>query len=228
MGASVSISASLPPTLTETQVQDICGESYNPQWFQALQNDTKTVSSEDLATLVNSKIEREVLLLYFTYCPTGRMKNSAFFAMCRESKLLTKLDFSIQKAEKIFENCVANHEPSDIRTISYRTFRHHAIPDIAPLKSWKVEKVLKRLSECEELIEDKAVVRRARLDVRVSSNVEDSGRVSAEDCLEGVGKQLDLGAMFGVSQQNAVVKIQSISRQKKSQKEAQRMKEVSD
>lgn len=91
MGAAVSVGSDLPPTLTETQVKEACGESYNPQWFQALENEQHMVTSEDLTALISSQVEREVLLLYFTYCPTGRMKNSAFFALCRECKLLGKV-----------------------------------------------------------------------------------------------------------------------------------------
>ena len=220
--------ANLPDTMSEEDVRTICGDNYNPHWFQALQNEHKTVKSSDLTTLLNSKVEREVLDLYSTYCPTGRMKNSAFFALCRESKLLTKNDFPIQKAEKIFDTVVSEYEAMEVRTISYHTFRHHAIQLIAPLKSWKVEKVLKRLSECEALIENKTELRKARYDMRVSSNVEPLDEVTANDCLEGAGnKLLDIGAMFGISQQNAVVKIQSISRKKNCQKELGRRKEVS-
>mmetsp|Transcript_6020 Transcript_6020/g.9814 ORF Transcript_6020/g.9814 Transcript_6020/m.9814 type:complete len:373 (+) Transcript_6020:169-1287(+) len=225
MGGAVSIGADLPERLTEDQVKAVCGENYNPHWFQGLQNERHTVALSDLTIVVNSKVEREVLHLYFTYCPTGRMKNSAFYAMCRESKLLTKMDFPIQKAEKIFETVVGEHEAMDVRTISYHTFRHHVIPMIAPLKSWKVDKVMLRLSQCEALIENKTELRKARYDMRVSSNVETVG-VTSEDCLEGVGQKLDLGAMFGASQQNAVVKIQSISRQKNCKKEAGRRKEI--
>jgi hypothetical protein len=232
MGASVSVASDLPPTLTEEQVQAICGEAYNLHWFQALANEFGIVDTTDLITLVNSKEEREVLLLYFTYCPTGRMKNSAFYALCRECKLLSKADLSIQKAEKVFESNVSKHEALEVRTICYRTFRYHVLPDVAPIKSWTFEKLMKRLSECESQIEEKKELRKARLDVPVSSNVEEVvGKVTAADCLEGVGVQaaqgLGLGAVFGASQHNAVVKIQSISRQKSGQKEAKRLREVS-
>lgn len=228
MGASVSVGSNLPPTLTEAQVKEICGESYNPNWFQAFQDDTHHINSADLTNLISSKVEREVLLLYFTYCPTGRMKNSAFFALCRECKLLGKSDFSIQKAEKIFDANLGKHEKPEVRTICYRTFRYHCLPDIAPIKGWIIDKLLKRLSECEAVIEDKNEIRKARVDVEATQDAaeEYNEKVTSKDCLEGVGKSLNLGSMFGASQHNAVVKIQSISRRKNSQNEAKRVSMV--
>ena len=226
MGASVSVGSNLPPTLTEAQVQEICGDQYNPQWFMALRSEENTVSTEDLITVVKSKVERAVMLLYFTYCPTGRMKNSAFFAMCRESKLLAKADFSIRKAEQLFDTVLGKTEEVETRTISYRTFRFKALPDIASRKSWPINKVLKRLSDCEKLIEEKNELRKARFNVRVSSNVDEIGEVTAEDCLEGVNNSINITSMFNASQQNAVVKIQSITRQKNSKKEVKRRQEV--
>lgn len=223
----MSINSTLPPALSEEEVKSICGEVYNPKWFQALQDEFHKVATTDLTSLVNSKMEREVLELFFAYCPSGRMKNSAFYAMCRECKLLSKLDLSIQKAEKAYLGNVAQHENDGIHTISYRTFRYHLLADIAPVKSWKIEKLLKRLAECDALIEEKNILRKARFNMRVSSNVEESlEEVTAKDCLEGVENSLNLGSMFGASQQNAVIKIQSISRQKSSQIEAKRLKEV--
>ena len=229
MGASVSIGSDIPPTLTEAQVKEICGESYEQHWFQALQNEQHLVTSKDLTTLVGSKVEREVLLLYFTYCPTGRMKNSAFFALCRECKLLSKSDFSIKKAEKMYDTNVAKHEEPGLRTICYRTFRYHLLLDVAPMKGWVVEKLLKRLSETEALIEDKNSQRKARMDVQATTDVAEKydQQVTSAQVLEGVGNSLNLGSMFGASQHNAVVKIQSLTRQKNSQIEAKRVSEVS-
>lgn len=227
MGASVSISPDLPETLSEAQVQKICGDQYNPQYFQALRQEHNQVSTKDLVNLIKSKIEREVLSLYFGYCPTGRMKNSAFFAMCRECKLLAKADFSIRKAEKLFDTVLSKTETIETRTISYRAFRYHALPDLAPMKGWTLEKVLKRLSECETIIEDKNEVRKARMDVRVSSNVEELENIAKEDdVLKGVEKSIDLSSMINASHKNAVLKIQTASRQKSSKKEANRLREL--
>lgn len=142
---------------------------------------------------------------------------------------LGKSDFSIQKAEKIFDANVAKHEKPGIRTICYRTFRYHALPDVAPVKGWTFDKLLKRLSETEALIEEKNSQRIARMDVHATKDVaeEYDEKVAAASVLEGVENSLSLGSMFGASQQNAVVKIQSISRRKSSQTEAKRLSEVS-
>jgi hypothetical protein len=227
MGAGASangtnLSAMNKSTLNEEEVKAVCGEHYDSFFFGALKNEEGLVFATDLNRLLSSNTELEVCRLFLTYSPKNNMNEQTFLTLLRDAKLLNKGLFSIKDAQKLFFKLKSEHESPSARGICYKTWRHQALCEIASLKGMELEKLLSKLSHCEDLIvaiaqkrEDQKVVDVARQEVKPQP-------VTAPQ--NGGGPVLK--NIFTDAQRDACVKIQTAQRTKQAIIVAQRQKEV--
>mmetsp|Transcript_6112 Transcript_6112/g.9219 ORF Transcript_6112/g.9219 Transcript_6112/m.9219 type:complete len:230 (+) Transcript_6112:65-754(+) len=218
MGAGAS---ALPALLNEEELKAMCGDKYDETYFNALKNEDGLVYSTVLCRIAESSVEREVLHLYSAYCPKGGMTENIFISLCRDTKLLNKGLFSVQDAEKLYRKCKSEADDSSVRTISYKTWRYEIIPDIASRKGMEVEKLLLKLSQCDDAISN---VKSRRDDHEVAKPEEFSTKVVEErDTLMDIKSHPVhcLANAFSDVHHNAVIKIQNAQRSKLAKKRSQ-------
>jgi hypothetical protein len=227
MGAGASASTAnngsvAKSTLNEDEVKAACGAKYDPFFFDALKNDDGLVFTTDFNRLVSSSTELEVCRLFLTYSPKNNMNEQTFLTLLRDAKLLNKGLFSVRDAQKLFFKLKTEHESAGSRGICYKTWRHQALPEIASLKGMELEKLLSKLSRCEDLIvaialkrDDQKVVEAAPVEAK-----------QAQTITPPPPSALGIKGLFSDVQRDACVKIQTAHRSKQAIIAAQRQKEV--
>jgi hypothetical protein len=228
MGAGAGASAAgnngsiTKSTLNEEEVKAACGAKYDPFFFEALKNEEGLVFTTDFNRLVASSTELEVCRLFITYAPKNNMNEQTFLVLLRDAKLLNKGLFSVRDAQKLFFKLKTEHESSGSRGLCYKTWRHQALPEISSLKGMELEKLLSKLSHCEDLIvaialkrDDQKVVEAAPVEVKQASVVSPPP-----------SSALGIKGLFSDVQRDACVKIQTAHRSKQAIIAAQRQKEV--
>lgn len=208
--------------LSEEEVKAACGSHYDPFFFDALKNEEEMVFITDFNRLVSSSTELEVCRLFLTYSPRNNMNEQTFLTLLRDAKLLNKGLFSIRDAQKLFFKLKNEYEPTSSRGITYKTWRHQALPEIASLKGMELEMLLSKLSHCEDLIVAIALKRDDQKVVEVPpAEVKPAPVVSSPP-----PSVLGIKGLFSDAQRDACVKIQTAQRTKQAIIAAQRQKEV--
>lgn len=135
MGSGISnISAdSLPLTLNENEVENICGDNFDQKKFDAIKDDNGYVTREIFISTVTMNIEQEVFNVYLTYCQNSELDSQAFGRLCRDAKLLNK-SFSRRDAGVVFIHIKQKEKSAHTKAISYNSFRQAGIPEIAAKK----------------------------------------------------------------------------------------------
>lgn len=220
MGAGASTAGA--STLTEEEVKAACGDKYDPFFFDALKNEENVIFTTDFQRLVSSSTELEVCRLFLTYSPKNNMNEQTFLTLLRDAKLLNKGLFSVRDAQKLFFKLKSEHEAPTSRGICYKTWRHEALSEIASLKGIELEKLLTKLSHCEDLIE--AIVQK-RDDQKVVEFVPSEPKQPSPPPTQN-NAALGIKHLFTDVQKEACVKIQTAHRSKQAIVAAQRQKEV--
>lgn len=223
MGSAASIPTSTS-TLNENEVKNICGDKFDYFFFNALKNEENLIFVTDLNRLLTSSIELEVCRLFLTYSPKNNMNEQTYLTLLRDAKLLNKGLFSVKDAEKLFFKIKNEYETPLSRGISYKTWRHHILVEISSLKGIELDKLLTRLSHCEDLIE---AIAQKREDQKVIEKMPSDVKNSTKDILiPHQPAPLGIKNMFTDAQRDACVKIQTAQRTKSAIIAAQRKKEV--
>ena len=221
MGAAASITNS---TMNEEEVKQICGDNFDSFFFNALKNDENLIFTTDLNRLISSNIELEACRLFLTYSPKNNMNEQTFLTLLRDAKLLNKGLFSIKDAEKLFFKIKTEHENPLSRGISYKTWRHHALVEIASLKGIELEKLLVKLSQCDNLIE--ALAHKREEQKVIEKNYNEAKQIVISSPRPTHSSILGIKGVFTDAQQEACLKIQTAQRTKTAIILAQRKKEV--
>lgn len=221
MGAAASaVSNSL--TMNEDEVRTACGEQYDPFFFDALKNEDNVIFTTDFRRLISSSTELEICRLFLTYSPKNNMNEQTFLTLLRDAKLLNKGLFSVRDAQKLFFKLKTEHEAPTSRGICYKTWRHEALGEIATLKGMELEKLLSKLSHCEDLIVSLA---QRRDDQKVVEFVPNEPKQASPPPSQN-NATLGIKHLFTDIQKEACVKIQTAHRSKQAIVAAQRQKEV--
>jgi hypothetical protein len=221
-GASANGTSGIPlnkSTMNEEEVKAACGEHYDSFFFCALKNEEGLVFTTDLNRLFSSSTELEVCRLFLTYSPKNNMNEQTFLTLLRDAKLLNKGLFSIKDAQKLFFKIKSEHESPTARGISYKTWRHQALCEIASLKGLDLDRLLSKLSHCEDLI---VAITQKREDHKVIDIPQQVAKAHAAPAHSAPG----LKNIFTDAQRDACVKIQTAQRTKQAIIVAQRQKEV--
>lgn len=139
-----SAASSLPENLTEQDVRNVSGESYNQVYYHALKNSDGFVSRDFLVTVSANGDEKEVFRLYLSFCPNGEIDSRTFAKLLKDSKSLSKNSFSSTDADLMF-----TRYKTQKKVINYSIFRHFMIPDIAAKKNLSTEQYIAKLAKCE-------------------------------------------------------------------------------
>ena len=147
MGASASMLRELPLQLRDEDIQKLTGTDLDKlkAAFNTFKKDDGTVDTQDFLQLFQNEEEREVYHLYEYYCTKdGLLSQSNYLQLCRDAKLLHKLQFPSSEAITHFQN-----HSKETNSINYFTFRMLLLPEIAGRLGLSIEDMLLRLAHVE-------------------------------------------------------------------------------
>lgn len=111
--------------------------------YPGLQMKEGGVDRNELLSILADKCEQEVFVLFLKFSG-GEMAADIFVSFCRLLKLLSRRDFSVESALRLFrENAYSNKEGTS-QKINYRVFRFDILPEISSLKGRSIREMVNK------------------------------------------------------------------------------------
>lgn len=178
MGAAAS---ALPETLSEGDLKNACGESYNPIYFVSLK-EGGMVKRDFFLSVAAEGVEQEVFQLFLSFAHSGEIDSRTFVKLLKDTKTLNKKSFTSNDADLVFSKFKAKHGGS-VKSLNYHVFRLEMIPSIAEKKGFEEAKIMEKLSKCDgpHLHATKAVANRFHDDKSTYTGAHAQGGPSFEN-----------------------------------------------
>lgn len=101
------------------------------------------VLQSELVSILSDKCEQEVFVLFLKYCGC-EMTEAQFLEFCRSMKLLSRRDFSVDKASQLFKaKAYADRTAIEFK-INYRVFRFDILPEISSAKGRSIRELVNK------------------------------------------------------------------------------------
>lgn len=176
MGAAASLSAAgLPERMSRADVQQLCDNKYTEAQFIEICDSEGFITPQQFVEQVVLEQEEECRRLFVSFCRhdakgrnTEEMDEEHLISFLRHCKLLSKSQFSIHDARKLFhqliEEKVEAHDEGAVHVvteldahggvqrhvyITYHMFRHQLLPVLASKKDVPMDRIMFLLSRCE-------------------------------------------------------------------------------
>mmetsp|Transcript_12357 Transcript_12357/g.18738 ORF Transcript_12357/g.18738 Transcript_12357/m.18738 type:complete len:338 (-) Transcript_12357:214-1227(-) len=142
MGAAAS---SLPSWMDDDELKRICGKEYerHRKTLQLFKNERGVVDTIEFLKYFADKHEREVWRIFERYGTDGHLNCESFVKLCREAKILNKVNFSARRAEAFF---TAFSSMVLSQTINYHQFRVELLPSTAEEIGMSLQDLILRIA----------------------------------------------------------------------------------
>jgi hypothetical protein len=153
MGASASIDLSTKENILGVKdVKDIMSavQINTSQVFTfdnvyvGLRTRNSGVSRNELLCILADKCEQEVFVLFLKHCGC-EMVIDQFLGFCRQMKLLSRRDFTVDRASQLFHSKAIKSKCTNEANINYRGFRFDILPEIASVKGRNIREMVNKL-----------------------------------------------------------------------------------
>ena len=143
-GSSIANVSDVPDVLFQGDVERLCGHRFDQGKFDSAKNSDGFISKEIFVKALIEYHERQLVALFNRCCPACDMESRTFVKIIRDSGLFDERNLTSADVDIIFKKSIAK-EYIPTTAISFETFRHFSLQEIATKLKVDISHVIRKI-----------------------------------------------------------------------------------